>query len=337
MRGERPKNGGGIANADSCTLEITGSATFDGNYAKTTASSKEAVGGAIYNGGPLKMTAGSIGTTTKNYVQSTNGSIYGGAIGQRGTFEASGGINFYNSGNANGQNDVYLPGGRSVKVIGLFTNTSSKVMTITPGAYSIGTSVATRDATNCTVAAFKTSVGKMGLVKSGLCDTVDWVENGGSEGSSSYEIKGVVGIELTSLKVSDLTTYMGTRAWIQYGSATEIPDGLNCFILKHTGGKYAMLKLKKNNAGSNGKISAEYVVFSSSSDTSTHSSQSLSMANYSSSGSGFSFVADWNIFGPSRTPTPVIDENHVSITDNGGLVFFIASDTHNGIQGFKVP
>lgn len=329
--------GGGIANADSCTLEITGSATFDGNYAKTTASSKEAVGGAIYNGGPLKMTAGSIGTTTKNYVQSTNGSIYGGAIGQRGTFEASGGINFYNSGNANGQNDVYLPGGRSVKVIGSFsaTPTGGKVMTITPSTYTIGTSVATRDATNCTVAAFKTSVGKMGLVKSGLYDTVDWVENGGSEGSSSYEIKGVVGIELTSLKVSDLTTYMGSRAWIQYGSSTEIPNGLNCFILQHTGGKYAMLKLKKNNVVSNGKITAEYVVFSSSSDTSTHNSQTLSMANYSSSASGF--VADWNIFGASRTPTPFIDENHVSITGAGEMVFFIASDTSKGIKGFKVP
>lgn len=334
-----PVYGGGIANADSCTLEITGGATFDGNYAKTSASGKEACGGAIYNGGTLKMSAGSIGTTTKNYVQSTNGTIYGGAIGQRGTFEAKGSINFYNSGNANGQNDVYLPGGRSVKVTGSFseTLTGGKVMTITPGTYSIGTSVATRDATNCTVAAFKTSVGKMGLVKSGLYDTVDWIENGGSSGSASYVITGVVGIELTSLKVSDLTTYMGTRAWIQYGSAAEIPNGLNCFILKHTGGKYAMLKLKKNNAGSNGKISAEYVVFSSSSDTSTHSSQSLSMANYSSSGSGFSFVADWNIFGASRTDSPVIDENHVSITDNGGLVFFIASDTSKGITGFKVP
>lgn len=210
-------------------------------------------------------------------------------------------------------------------------------MTITPGTYSIGTSVATRDATNCTVAAFKTSVGKMGLVKSGLCDTVDWIENGGSEGSSSYEIKGVVGIELTSLKVSDLTTYMGTRAWITYGTATEIPNGLNCFILKHTGGKYAMLKLKKNNAGSNGKISAEYVVFSGSSDTSTHSSQTLSMANYSSSASGFSFVADWNIFSVSRTDSPFIDENHVSITGAGEMVFFIASDTSKGIKGFKVP
>lgn len=208
-------------------------------------------------------------------------------------------------------------------------------MTITPGAYSIGTSVATRDATNCTVTAFKTSVGKMGLVKSGLYDTVDWVENGGSEGSSSYVIKGVVGIELISLKVSDLTTYMGTRSWITYSTATSIPDGLNCFILQHTGGKYAMLKLKKNNVVSNGKITAEYVVFSGSSDTSTHSSQTLSMANYSSSASGFSFVADWNIFNLSRTDSPFIDENHVSITDAGGMVFFIASDT--GIKGFKVP
>lgn len=179
-------------------------------------------------------------------------------------------------------------------------------MTITPGAYSIGTSVATRDATNCTVAAFKTSVGKMG-------------------------------IELTSLKVSDLTTYMGTRSWITYGTATDIPNGLNCFILQHTGGKYAMLKLKKNNAGSNGKISAEYVVFSSGSDTSTHNSQTLSMANYSSSASGFTFVADWNIFNVSRTDSPFIDENHVSITGDGGMVFFIASDTSKGIRGFKVP
>lgn len=210
-------------------------------------------------------------------------------------------------------------------------------MTITPGTYSIGTSVATRDATNCTVTAFKTSVGKMGLVKSGLCDTVDWIENGGSESSASYVIKSVVGIELTSLKVSDLTTYMGSRSWIQYGSATEIPNGLNCFILQHTGGKYAMLKLKKNNAGSNGKISAEYVVFSSGSDISTHSSQTLSMANYSSSGSGFNFVADWNIFGASRTDSPVIDENHVSITDAGEMAFFIASETSKGIKGFKVP
>lgn len=96
-----------------------------------------------------------------------------------------------------------------------------------------------------------------------------------------------------------------------------------------------MLKLKKNNAGSNGKISADYVVFSSSSDTSTHSSQTLSMANYSSSASGF--VADWNIFSASRTPTPYIDENHVSITGAGEMVFFIASDTSKGIKGFKVP
>ncbi len=207
-------------------------------------------------------------------------------------------------------------------------------MAITLGTYSIGTSVATRDATNCTVTAFKTSVGKMGLVKSGLYDAVDWIENGGSESSDSYVIKGVVGIELTSLKRSDLTTYMSTRTWTQYSTATSIPDGLNCFILQHTNGKYAMLKLKKNNFGSNGKISAEYVVFNSS-DTSTNSSQTLSMANYSSSASGF--VANWKIFGVERTDSPYFDENLVSITGDGGMVFFIASETHNGIQGFKVP
>lgn len=324
-------SGGAIFNSGSLT--ISGAVSMNSNSAKTKAGATNYTrGGAIYNSGTLTMSKGSIGTSSLNTAGSQGGAIY-----QCGIFNASGSINFYNASNGDKNNDVFLATDKCVNVTGSFsaTPTGGKVMAITPGTYSIGTSVATRDATNCTVAAFKTSVGKMGLVKSGLYDTVDWIENGGSEGSSSYEIKGVVGIELTSLKVSDLTTYMGSRSWIQYNTATSIPDGLNCFILQHTGGKYAMLKLKKNNAGSNGKISAEYVVFSSSTDTSTHSSQTLSMANYSSSASGF--VADWNIFSASRTPTPFIDENHVSITGAGEMVFFIASDTSKGIKGFKVP
>lgn len=323
-------SGGAIFNSG--TLIISGAVSMNSNSAKTKAGATNYTrGGAIYNGGTLTMSKGSIGTSGLNTAGTQGGAIY-----QSGTFNASGSINFYHASNSDKNNDVFLATDKCVNVTGSFsaTPTGGKVMAITLGTYSIGKSVATRDAT-CTVTAFKTSVGKMGLVKSGLCDTVDWVENGGSESSSSYEIKGVVGIELTSLKVSDLTTYMGTRAWIQYDPAKEIPNGLNCFILQHTGGQYAMLKLKKNNFGSNGKISAEYVVFSSGSDTSTHSSQPLSTANYSSSGSGF--IADWNIFGISRTDSPYIDENHVSITGTGGMSFFIATATSKGIQGFKVP
>ena len=342
-------SGGAIFNSG--TLIISGAVSMNSNSAKTkTGETKLTRGGAIYNSGTLTMSNGSIGTSGLNTAGSQGGAIY-----QCGTFNASGAINFYNAGNGATNNDVFLATDKCVNVTGSFsaTPTGGKVMTITPGTYKIGILVATKDASLNNVASFTTSVSKMGLVKSGIYSSVELEETGGSTSDSGYVVKGVVGIDFTVVKPSDFPT----SAWASVGApddGQEISGGLSYYCLKHSNGKYAVLKVNKSiksatSTKETGVVSAKAVVFASATPTSQTIKNFTSASYDTSTGyqtSGSSMYAhqwiDCNVFG--ITLTSYDEYQHAWIQQpTGTYKLYIAyyTSTYNttgtGITGFKVP
>ena len=199
--------GGAISNYNTgSTIEISGSVTMDGNYVKTTATNgKKAFGGAIYNGGTLTMSAGTIGTSSLNYVTASSGSTaQGGAIYQYGTFNARGALNFNNSGNAATKNDVYIvSASNAVNITGPMGSAS---ITVTPYSYAIGIAIARKDG-GCNIDVFKSAIKKFKLVTSGIYSGVEYQ----SKALGVYE--GAVGIDATTIKNSDIDTYMNGKEW----------------------------------------------------------------------------------------------------------------------------
>ena len=342
-------SGGAIFNSG--TLIISGAVSMNSNSAKTKAGATNYTrGGAIYNSGTLTMSKGSIGTSGLNTAGTQGGAIY-----QSGTFNASGAINFYHASNSDKNNDVFLATDKCVNVTGSFsaTPTGGKVMTITPGTYKIGILVATKDASLNNAASFTTSVSKMGLVKSGIYSSVELEETGGSTSDSGYVVKGVVGIDFTVVKPSDFPT----SAWASVGKpddGQEISGGLSYYCLKHSNGKYAVLKVNKSiksatSTKETGVVSAKAVVFASATPTSQTIKNFTSASYDTSTGyqtSGSSLYAhqwiDCNVFG--ITLTSYDEYQHAWIQQpTGTYKLYIAyyTSTYNatgtGITGFKVP
>ena len=342
-------SGGAIFNSG--TLIISGAVSMNSNSAKTKAGENKLTrGGAIYNSGTLTMSKGSIGTSGLNTAGSQGGAIY-----QCGTFNASGAINFYNAGNGATNNDVFLATDKCVNVTGSFsaTPTGGKVMTITPGTYKIGILVATKDASLNNAASFTTSVSKMGLVKSGIYSSVELEETGGSTSDSGYVVKGVVGIDFTVVKPSDFPS----SAWASVGApddGQEISGGLSYYCLKHSNGKYAVLKVNKSiksatSTKETGVVSAKAVVFASATPTSqtiknfTSASYDTSTGYQTSNSSMYAHQwIDCNVFG--ITLTNFDEYQHAWIQQpTGTYKLYIAyyTSTYNttgtGITGFKVP
>ena len=341
-------SGGAIFNSG--ILKISGAVSMNSNSAKTKAGATNLTrGGAIYNSGTLTMSKGSIGTGGINTAGSQGGAIY-----QCGAFNASGAINFYNASNSAKNNDVFLATDKCVNVTGSFsaTPTGGKVMTITPGTYNIGILVATKD-DSCSAANFTTSVGKMGLVKSGIYSSVELEETGGSASDSGYVVKGVVGIDFTVVKPSDFPS----STWESVGrpdDGQEISGGLSYYCLKHSNGKYAVLKVNKSiksatSTKETGVVSARAVVFGSATPTSqtiknfTSASYDTSTGYQTSDSSMYAHQwIDCNVFG--ITLTNFDEYQHAWIQQPTGtykLCIAYYTSTYNatgtGITGFKVP
>lgn len=333
-------SGGAIFNSG--TLIISGAVSMNSNSAKTKAGENKLTrGGAIYNSGELTMSKGSIGTTGLNTAGSQGGAIY-----QSGTFNASGSINFYNASNGDKNNDVFLATDKCVNVTGSFsaTPTGGKVMAITLGTYGIGKTVATRDATNCTVTAFKTSVGKMGLVKSGIYSKVEVsqpIDNG---------IQGVVGIDFNAVRASDITNYMTGKPWTSASSGTAISYGLSYYFLKHTNGRIGILKLdrtKTNNNDKTGYINAERVFFASTGTTSagtvsTYDQISYNTAEHYQESAMFPYAYNnggngWDVFNTSSLS--LYNGNAVYIVQPVGeyslAIQYLETSGGIGITGYK--
>ena len=339
-------SGGAIFNSG--ILKISGAVSMNSNSAKTKAGATNLTrGGAIYNSGTLTMSKGSIGTSGLNTAGSQGGAIY-----QCGAFNASGAINFYNASNSAKNNDVFLATDKCVNVTGSFsaTPTGGKVMTITPGTYNIGILVATKD-NSCSAANFTTSVSKMGLVKSGIYSSVELEETGGSASDSGYVVKGVVGIDFTVVKPSDFPS----STWAKCGDANDgapIPAGLNYYCLKHSSGKYAVLRVNnsvksKTDLKETGVVSAKAVVFASATPTSqTIKNFTSAIYDTTSTDTTQMFAKSWmdcNVFGIELDSITNLYQ-HAWIQQPTGthkmcIAYYTINNTATGtgITGFKVP
>lgn len=148
-----------------------------------------------------------------------------------------------------------------------------------------------------------------------------------------------------------------SSSWAKCGSANDgspIPEGLSYYCLKHSNGKYAVLKVNKSiksktDSKETGVVSASAVVFASSSATSG-ASKSFTSASYDTSNgyqtSGSSLYAhqwiDCNVFGITLTTYEEYQYAWIQ-QPTGTHKMCIAYYTNNysatgtGITGFKVP
>ena len=82
----------------------------------------------------------------------------------------------------------------------------SASITVTPYSYAIGIAIARKDG-GCNIDVFKSAIKKFKLVTSGIYSGVEYQ----SKALGVYE--GAVGIDATTIKNSDIDTYMNGKEW----------------------------------------------------------------------------------------------------------------------------
>ena len=222
-------------------------------------------------------------------------------------YEASGSIYIpydSSSSSVHRENVVTMNGNSSkITVTGSLTNSNSKVMTVEPRAWAIGTLVADKSSSVASNT-FKTAVGKIGIVKNGIYSKVEPI---GSYSSPSDATTGVLGIDFSTVTQSDILNYMSGKTW-SLASAEPYPsDVLNYFFLcdKTTpNSKYAILKVIHYNSAELGYYYANSVLIGS-----PNQESSLTTVNYNSSVSEYMLYATWN---PFKVTSPT-DADYIAV------------------------
>ena len=275
------EHGGGIYFAGSSPLVIK-----TGNISYNKAAASASKGGGIYTESKLQMSGGTI---------AGNAGTNGGAVYLNNcVYEASGSIYIpydSSSSSVHKENVVTMNGNSSkITVTGSLTNSNSKVMTVEPRAWAIGTLVADKSSSVASNT-FKTAVGKIGIVKNGIYSKVEPI---GSYSSHSDATTGLLGIDFSTVTQSDILNYMSGKTW-SLASAEPYPsDVLNYFFLcdKPTpNSKYAILKVIHYNSENLGDYYANSVLIGS-----TNQESSLTTVSYDSSVTVYTVYATWNPF-----------------------------------------
>lgn len=232
-----------------------------GNISYNKAAASASKGGGIYIDSGLQMSGGTI---TGNYAEN-GGAVYLNNC----VYEASGSIYIpYSSasGSVNKENVVAMNGTSSkITVTDSLTNTNSKVMTVEPRAWAIGTLVADKN-TSISLDNFKTSVGKIGIVKNGLYSKV---ELSTSQGSTT----GVVGVDMNNITETDVKNYISGKNLSAESTGKWAKEGLSYFVVQYVGsgaknGKVGIVRVHDNrdstSPATKGKVLANGIGFLSS-------------------------------------------------------------------------
>ena len=287
------EHGGGIYYAGGSPLVIK-----TGNISYNKAAGTTGKGGGIYTESKLQMSGGTI---------TGNAGTNGGAVYLNNcVYEASGSIYIpydSSSSSANKENVVTMNGTNSkITVTGSLTYNNSKVMTVEPRAWAIGTLVADKG-TSLASNTFKTAVGKIGIVKKGIYSKVEPV---GSYSSHSDATKGVLGIDFSTVTQSDISNYMSGKSWTLRSNGSELSypgNEINYYFLRDPttpNNKYAILKVINYNSMDVGYFYANSVLIGS-----TNQESSLATVNYSTEVSEIREYATWN---PFKVTSPTYDD-----------------------------
>lgn len=276
------EHGGGIYYTGNTPLVIK-----TGNISYNKAAGTTGKGGGIYTESKLQMSGGTI---------AGNAGTNGGAVYLNNcVYEASGSIYIpydSSSSSVHKENVVTMNGNSSkITVTGSLTYNNSKIMTVEPRAWAIGTLVADKG-TSLDSSTFKTAIGKIGIVKNGIYSKIEPV--GGTYNDSSAVTKGVVGIDFSTVTQSDILSYMSGKTWSLASSEPYPSNELNYFFLcdkTAPNSKYAILKVIHYNSETLGDYYANSVLIGSTNQEST-----LTTVSYDTSTSDFITYATWNPF-----------------------------------------